>query len=210
VSLPGFILSLDRTRRIMGTDIDAAQADMRFGYHSGAPGILASSAAWFAAAIVALQVSPRQAVWVLFAGGVMIHPVSVLLAKLLGRPGRHERGNPLAPLAMATTFWLIFSLPLAYGVSLLRLEWFFPAMLLVIGGRYLTFGSLFGMRIYWALGLGLAIAGYFLGSAQAVPALSAFVGAAIEAAFAVVVLVLGRREVRSQTTVTSKPLADSA
>ena len=194
----------------MGTDLDTAQADMRFGYYSGAPGIFASAAAWLTAAVVALQVSPKQAVWVLFAGGVLIHPVSVLLAKMLGRPGKHEPGNPLAALAFATTFWLIFSLPLAYGVSILRIEWFFPAMLLVIGGRYLTFGSLFGMRIYWALGLTLAITGYFLGRAGAPPAVSAFIGAAIEAAFAVTVLVLGRHEVRSNNSFKPKPLRGSA
>ena len=194
----------------MGTDLEAAQADMRFGYYSGAPGIFASSAAWLAAAIVALQVSPKQAVWVLFAGGVLIHPVGVLLAKALGRPGRHEPGNPLAALAFATTLWLIFSLPLAYGASILRLEWFFPAMLLVIGGRYLTFGSLFGMRVYWVLGLTLAAAGYFLGSTGALPAVSAFVGAAIEAAFAASVLALGRHEVRSNNSFKPKPLRGPA
>lgn len=194
----------------MGTDLDAAQADMRFGYLSGAPGILVSAAAWLTAAIVALQVSPRQAVWVLFVGGALIHPVSVLFAKMLGRPGKHEPGNPLAALAAATTLWLIFSLPLAYGVSVLRIEWFFPAMLLVIGGRYLTFGLLFGMRIYWAFGLTLAIAGFFFGRASASPAMSAFVGAAIEAAFAVSVLVMGRHEVRSNSSFKPKPLRRSA
>ena len=194
----------------MGTDLDAAQADMRFGYYSGAPGILASAGAWLAAAVVALQASPKQAVWVLFVGGVLIHPVSVLLAKMLGRPGKHASGNPLAALAFSTTLWLIFSLPLAYGASILRIEWFFPAMLLVIGGRYLTFGSLFGMRIYWALGLALAIAGYLLGSARVLPAVSAFVGAGIETAFAVAVLVLGRHEVRSNNSFKPKPLRGSA
>jgi hypothetical protein len=194
----------------MGTDLDAAQADMRFGYYSGAPGIFASAGAWLAAAVVALQVSPKQAVWVLFVGGVLIHPVSVLLAKMLGRPGKHEAGNPLAALAFASTLWLIFSLPLAYGISILRIEWFFPAMLLVIGGRYLTFGSLFGMRIYWVLGLTLAIAGYLLGSTRALPAMSAFVGSGIEAAFAVAVLVLGRHEVRSNNSFKPKPLRGSA
>jgi len=119
----------------MTTDLGSAQADMRFGYYSGAAGVLASSAAWLTAALVAWQVSPKQAVWVLFAGGVLIHPVGVLIARMLGRPGRHAPGNPLAPLAFATTLWLIFSLPLAYAASMLRLEWFFPAMLLVIGGR---------------------------------------------------------------------------
>jgi hypothetical protein len=183
---------------------------MRFGYYSGALGIFASAGAWLAAAVVALQASPEQAVWVLFVGGVLIHPVSVLLAKMLGRPGKHEAGNPLAALAFASTLWLIFSLPLAYGASILRMEWFFPAMLLVIGGRYLTFGSLFGMRIYWVLGLTLAIAGYLLGSARALPAVSAFVGAGIEAAFAVAVLVLGRHEVRSNNSFKPKPLRGSA
>ena len=83
-------------------------------------------------------------------------------------------------------------------------------MLLVIGGRYLTFDSLFGMRIYWVLGLALAIAGYFLGSTRALPAMSAFVGAAIEAVFAVAVLILGRREVRSNNSFKPKPLRGSA
>ena len=184
----------------MATDLAAAQADMRFGYYSGAPGIFASTIAWLCAAVVAMQASPGQAVWVLFAGGVLIHPVSVLFAKLLGRPGKHGTGNPLAPLAFATTLWLIFCLPLAYGISILRIEWFFPAMLLVIGGRYLTFGSLFGMRTYWVCGLALAASGYLLGKVNAAPATSAFAGASIEAAFAVVVMVLGRREVRPDTS----------
>lgn len=194
----------------METDLGAAQADMRFGYYSGAPGILASATAWLAAAIVAWQVSPQQAVWVLFVGGALIHPVGVLLAKALGRPGKHMPGNPLGALAAATTFWLIFSLPLAYAASVLRIEWFFPAMLLVIGGRYLTFGLLFGMRIYWALGFALAIAGFVLGRASAAPAVSAFAGASIEIAFAIAVMVMGRNEARPRDSFKPEPVRDSA
>ena len=85
----------------------------------------------------------------LFIGAMLIHPASVLISKIFGRPGNHSKGNTLGALAWASTLWLIFSLPLAYAVSLLRIEWFFPAMLLVIGGRFLVFGSLFGMRTYW-------------------------------------------------------------
>ena len=176
----------------MTTDLAAAQADMRHGYFSGATGMFTSAAAWLAAAIVALRMSPQQAVWVLFAGGVMIHPVSVLVTKALGRPGKHQPGNPLAALALANTAWLIFSLPLAYAVSLLRIEWFFPAMLLVIGGRYLTFAPMFGLRIYWPCGFALAGAGVLLGRAGAEPALSAFTGSFIEAAFAAAIAVLDR------------------
>lgn len=194
----------------MGADLNAAQADMRFAYLSGGPGILVSAAAWLTAAFFALHADSKQAVWVLFVGGALIHPVSVLLAKVLGRPGKHAPGNPLAALAAATTLWLIFSLPLCYAVSVLRIEWFFPAMLLVIGGRYLTFALMFGMRVYWIFGLALATAGFFLGRASATPALTAFVGAGIEAAFAVSILLSGRHEVQHSDSAKPKPLGGTA
>src|SRR6187549_1475404 len=130
-----------------------AQADMRSGYCSGGAGILASTLAWSAATGTAALVSPERAVWVLFVGGMLIHPAAMLICRLLGASGKHTAGNPLATLAGASTFWLIFSLPLAYGLSLHDIAWFFPAMLLVIGGRYLVFATMFGMRLYWVLGL---------------------------------------------------------
>jgi hypothetical protein len=117
------------------TTLAAAQRDMRSAYLGGAPGVLVSGLVWAVAGCVATWISPERAVWALFAGGMFIHPVAVLCTRLLGRSGRHTPGNPLAGLAMATTFRMIMMLPLAYGVSLLRIDLFFPAMLLVIGGR---------------------------------------------------------------------------
>jgi hypothetical protein len=181
-------------------DLSSAQADMRLAYLFGAPGMFTSAAAWLAAATTAQVASPKQAVWVLFVGGALIHPISTLLCRALGRSGKHSPGNPLAPLAFATTLWMIFCLPLVYGASLLRIEWFFPAMLLVIGGRYLTFSLLFGLRLYWVIGLALAVAGYLLGKATVAPAWSGFTGAAIEALFATVMLIAGLREVRANNS----------
>ena len=194
----------------MTSDLSQAQADMRFAYFGGASGMFASSIVWLCAAIATIQTSPKQAVWVLFIGAMLIHPVGVLISKLFGRPGNHSKGNPLGPLAWASTLWLIFSLPLAYAVSLLRIEWFFPAMLLVIGGRFLVFSSLFGMRTYWGCGLALAGAGYFLAQTNASPTLSAFAGATIEATFASVIFVLNRREGRSNNSFKPNPLRGSA
>lgn len=176
------------------TTLAAAQRDMRSGYLGGAPGALVSGLTWAVAGCVATWVSPQRAVWALFAGGVFIHPVGVLLARLLGCPGKHAPGNPLGALAMATTFWMIMMLPLAYGISLLRIDLFFPAMLFVIGGRYLCFQTLFGNRVYWIFGAVLALAGYGLASLHAPVALGAFTGAAIEIAFAALLLVGTRRE----------------
>jgi hypothetical protein len=190
-------------------DIDSAQADMRLAYLSGAPGMLTSAVAWLAAATTALVASPKQAIWVLFIGGALIHPVSTVLCKIFGRSGKHSPGNPLAPLAFATTLWMIFCLPLVYGVSMLRIEWFFPAMLLVIGGRYLTFSLLFAMRLYWFVGLTLAASGYLLGKAAVAPAWSGFAGAAIEAVFATVILIASLREVRANNSFKPNPLRSS-
>ena len=174
--------------------ISDSQRDMRSAYYGGAFGMLSSALAWFAAAVVALRVSPERAVWVLFVGAMFIHPIAVLLNKAVGRTGSHQAGNPLGSLAMATTFWLILSCPLAYAASLVHIEWFFPAMLLVIGGRYFTFATLFGTRIYWVCGATLALAGYLLAKSQASPALGAFTGSAIEAVFACIIFTTARHE----------------
>lgn len=170
-----------------------AQQEMRDAYAGGAPGMLTSAAVWLIAGIVALRLAPERAIWALFIGGMLIHPVSVLFTKVSGRSGAHRPDNPLGTLALATTFWMILCLPLAYGVSRLRLDWFFPAMLLIIGGRYFTFATLYGMRVYWICGAALAMAGYALAAANASPAIGAFTGAAIEAAFGAVVLIGVRR-----------------
>ena len=171
-----------------------AQREMRHAWFGGAPGVLTSATAWLVAALVAMQVSPERAVWALFVGGMLIHPVAVLLTKALGRSAKHARGNPFGSLALASTFWLVLSLPLAYSVSLLRMEWFFPAMLFVIGGRYLVFSTMFGTRIYWACGATLVAAGYGLARMQAAPELAAFAGSGIEARFAAVLFRAAQRE----------------
>ncbi|MBL8300878.1 MAG: hypothetical protein JNN30_21260 [Rhodanobacteraceae bacterium] len=174
---------------------DEAQRDMRVSYFSGAPGMLASAFAWLIAGFVALRGSPANAVIALFVGGMLIHPVGVLLCKAMGRSGRHSKANPLGALALENTGWLILCLPITYAVAQSNMRWFFPAMLLVIGGRYLTFRTLFGMRIYWACGASLAFAGYLLAASKAQPHVAAFVGSAVEAVFAVAILLSARRGV---------------
>ena len=168
--------------------IAAAQADMRSGYLAGAPGVAASSAAWLAAGAVAFSVSSSAAVWTLLVAGAFIHPVGVLLAKLLGAPGKHQAGNPMARLAVESTFWMLAGILVAIGISLLRIEWFFPAMLLVIGGRYLTFRTIYGLAIYWALGAALCIAAVGLVFLKASVPISALVGGLLELGFAFVLL----------------------
>jgi hypothetical protein len=194
----------------METSMAEAQADMRRGYYSGAAGVLASALAWSAAAGTAALGSPERAIWVLLVGGMLIHPVGVLICRLLGASGAHSKSNPLGSLAAASTFWLIFSLPLAYGLGLLKPEWFFSAMLLIIGGRFLVFATVYGMRLYWALGLSLAGAGFashWLGLPA--PAV-AFAGAVIEGSFAFVGMLQHRHWVRPNNSSKPTPLRGAA
>jgi hypothetical protein len=170
-----------------------AQANMRIGYLCGAPGVLVSGCVWLVAGLVAALKSPSTAVYVLLIGGALIHPASVILCKTLGRTGTHERGNPLGTLAIEGTLWLLAGIAIAYGMHVLRLEWFFPAMLLLIGGRYLTFQTLYGLRIYWVCGAALCLAGLVLGLSRAPAHLSALVGAAIELVFATAVFAQAKR-----------------
>jgi hypothetical protein len=176
------------------TQLEQAQKDMRFAYLGGAPGMLASGVVWAAAAMVALRGSMDHAVWTLFAGGMFIHPAGVLIARLLGRPGAHVAGNPLGRLALESTGLLIFCLPIAYVVSRSHPGLFFPAMMLIIGGRYLVFASLYGLRLYWACGLALGTAAWLLAAVQAAPPVAALGGSAIELGFAAAILWLARVE----------------
>jgi hypothetical protein len=173
--------------------LEQAQADMRFGYSAGGGGVLASALVWLAAGIVALQFGAQKGIGTLLIGGMLIHPVGMVIERLLGRPGTHQKGNPLARLAGASTVWLIASLPLAYAASRLHVEWFFPAMLLVIGSRYLTFETLYGLRIYIACGLALLVAGLALGAVMATPFVSALAGGVIEMGFALTIISGDRR-----------------
>jgi hypothetical protein len=159
---------------------DAAQADMRRGYLSGAPGVLVSGLVWLVAGVVAVAGSDIAAVLALLAGGALIHPLSILLIKSLGRTGAHASGNPLGRLAGETTVALVVGLVIAFAVSSVQVEWFFPTVLLIIGGRYLVFQTVYGLRSYWMLGAALCLTGFALGYLRVPVFIGAFAGAIIE------------------------------
>lgn len=161
------------------------QAQMRDGYVNGAPGALVSGVVWLIAGAVEIGVSNTAAVYALLIGGALIFPLSVVLTKLLGRRGTHDAGNPLGQLASEGTFWMLAGIAVAYALATLKIEWFFPAMLLMIGGRYLTFQTIYGLRLYWLFGGILCALGVALASLRASPHVGALAGGAVEMVFAV-------------------------
>ncbi len=175
-------------------DIAAAQQDMRYTYLAGATGVVVSACVWLTAALVALNGTATHSMLTLFFGGMLIFPLSLLLGKLLGRPSAHRRDNPLGSLALEGTAILILGMALAYGASLSRIEWFYPAMLAVIGMRYLTFKTLYGLKTYWLLGATLVFSAWLLLALNAPFYLGALTGSAIEFLFFLPLLRIGRAE----------------
>ncbi|MBW8242613.1 hypothetical protein K1F50_07355 [Muricauda oceani] len=171
-----------------GTSVDsisAAQADLRKGYADGSLGVLVSGTVWMTAALVALSVTSQIAVWTLFFGGMLIHPLGLLLAKLIGVPASHSPKNTLGKLALEGTIFMLMCIPLALLLSLQNHAWFFQGMLLIIGGRYLTFTTLYGIKTYWILGGLLGAASFMLFVLKASPAISALSGSIIEIGFGI-------------------------
>jgi hypothetical protein len=170
-----------------------AQQDMRHAYYDGAAGVLVSATVWLSAATVAWQGTAQNAIATLLIGGMFIFPLSVALSKLMGRSGVHSKQNPLSALATTGTLWMLLAIPIAYAASLHKIEWFFPAMLLTIGGRYLTFSTLYGLRVYYWCGGALAIAGVTVVLFKMPVQVGAISGALIEYIFGVLILLKARR-----------------
>lgn len=168
--------------------IAAAQTDLRTQYRNGATGVLISGIVWLTTAGVIYNFSTRQAIWALLIGGALIHPVSTLLNKLMGLKAATNQDNPLTGLAMEGTVFMLMTIPIAYGLSLLRPEWFFQGMLLIIGGRYLTFRTLYGNKLFWLLGGLLGVSAYSLFASNTHSLVTTLTGGLIEVCFGLLLL----------------------
>lgn len=169
-----------------------AQIDMCKSYANGSIGIIVSGCIWLISAVIANQYSPQKAIWMHFIGGMFIYPISIVISKFNGLSGTHTKGNQLGILAMEGTIWMIMCLPLALALSLQHPEWFFQAMLLIIGGRYLTFATIYGNRTYWFLGFILGISAYILYNFKVQSFGSLLTGSLIEISFGIFMFLLFR------------------
>ena len=167
---------------------EEAQEDMRTSYFGGGPGALTSGLLWVAAGGTALVSTTQISVFIFFFGGMLIHPIGIILSKALKRSGKHKKENPLSHLALESTFLIFIGLFIAYVTLQIRPNWFFSIMLLIIGGRYLVFSTIYGMRIYWIFGATLilsGIGGFFF---NAPFYLMALIGGIIEILFSIIIL----------------------
>ena len=145
--------------------IAEAQHEVRTRFVGGAYGQLVSGLLWAVSAGLATWSSPRAAITTLVLGGFFIFPLTELLIRLGGERRPLSPDNSLRELGMQVAFVLPLSMPLLLPVGLYRLNWFFPAMMLLLGAHYLPFVFLYGMRMFGVLsavlvGGGMLIAMY--------------------------------------------------
>jgi hypothetical protein len=146
--------------------VQDAQREMRSAYVGGFWGQLVSSVIWLVSAALGTWVSPRASILTVVIGGFFIFPLTLLLLRL--SPGRASvsAANPFTSLGMQVAFVLPFSMLLLAPVGLYRLNWFFPALMVLVGAHYLPFATLYGMRMFLFLAgiliaAGVVIALYF-------------------------------------------------
>lgn len=149
--------------------VKEAQSEVRRVYLGGLVGQSVSAALWLTSAALAVWQTPKIAMLFLVFGGIAIYPVLSLLLRMLGRPASLSPANPFRFLAIQSAFVLPLSMPLVYPVVAYRVDWFYPAMMVLLGAHYLPFATLYGMRSFLALAAllvtsGMAIALYLPGS----------------------------------------------
>jgi len=161
-------------------NIEHAQQEVRSVYLGGFPGAIVSGLIWAISASL-------SSIGLLIIGGVFIFPLTQLVLRISRRPASLRDENPLRWLAMQIAFTIPLTIPLALAASLHRREWFYPAMLVIVGAHYLPFVFLYGMRVYAVLAGVMVASGFAI--AMIVPHASftfgGWIGAATEIGFGV-------------------------
>lgn len=167
-----------------------AQKDMRVSYFGGSFGVIVSSIVWLLAAVLTFYTTEQISLIVFFIGGMFIHPLGIVLSKLFKRSGKHQADNPLGSLALESTAILFIGLFVAYSCFLFKTNWFFPIMLMMIGLRYILFQTVYGMKLYWFLGLVLITSGGFCLISEQAFFVAVVAGGVIEMIFALLIIYL--------------------
>ncbi|WP_379942950.1 DUF7010 family protein [Mariniflexile aquimaris] len=169
------------------------QKDMRVAYVGGGTGVLVSSIVWFVSGVVAVYSTKEMSLLTFFLGGMLIYPLGILSTKLFNRTGKHQKNNPLAFLAFESTAILFIGLFMAYSIFQIEKQWFFPMMLMIIGVRYLVFQSIYGMKVYWILGILLTVFGMLCLISNQPFHIGGIIGGIVEIIFGVLIIKLERK-----------------
>ena len=176
-------------------NIADAQREVRTRFAGGFYGQAVSGVLWLASASLATWGRPGAAIRVLVIVGFFIFPVTELLIRAAGHGLELSKANTLPRLGMQVAFVLPLSMPLLLPVGLFRLNWFYPALMILLGAHYVPFVFLYGMRMFAVLAAALLGGGVIIALYRADSfSLGAWYTASVLLASAGVGRVLVRRE----------------
>ena len=146
-------------------DVDQAQRDVRETFLGGFAGQLVSAVLWCLSAAASTWHSLRLGGLLIVFGGFLIFPLTQLLLRMMGHRSALPKGHPMNALGIQVVFTLPLSLPVVLGIAAVRPQWFYPALMIVVGAHYLPFVFMYGMWQFAGLcavlvGSGLAIGMY--------------------------------------------------
>jgi hypothetical protein len=174
-----------------------AQREVRHVFLGGFAGQLVTGVLWAISAALGTWRSPRLAMLFIVIGGFFIFPLTQLLLSAMGRRPVLSRENPFGQLATQIAFTVPMSLPLVGAATLHHRDWFYPALMIVIGAHYLPFCFLYGMWEFSLLCAALVGGGLVFGLYLHVPfSLGGWVSAGVLLLFAFVGRARALRETR--------------
>ncbi len=135
--------------------VEEAQREVRTVFIGGFWGQMVSAAVWLGSAALGLWGTPRAAIIAMVVGGFFIFPLTQLALRISGNRASLRRENPLGGLAMQIAFIVPVSMLLLAPVTAYRLNWFYPALMILVGAHYLPFVFLYGMRMFMFLATAL-------------------------------------------------------
>jgi hypothetical protein len=139
-----------------------SQREMRSAFLGGFAGQLVSGVIWLIASILSVLLKPAAGMAALFFGSMGIFPLTQLIVRLMGRPGKVSPENGLWKLGSQVAFTVPLNFLLVGAATLYRAEWFFPAAMIVVGSHYLPFITLYGMKLFGILAGLLVVSGAML------------------------------------------------
>lgn len=132
--------------------LSEAQTDLRRAYVDGGPGTVISGLVWTAAAMVLARAGVAAGFAVLFFGGMLIFPLSLVVNRgLLGRPGESGE-NPLGRLVLESTVAMIAGLFAAWLFLRHDPGLVMPLAAIAVGAHYFAFRTAYGLTVFWSLG----------------------------------------------------------
>ncbi len=131
--------------------ITEAQQDTRRAFVGGGPGAFVSGVLWLITALLLKQRGIGPAFAFLFFGGMLIFPLSQLVARFVFRRTSASKDNPLGRVALESTIAMIGGLFAAWLFLSRQPAFVFPLAAIAVGTHYAAFRSVYGDVLFWVL-----------------------------------------------------------